>query len=301
MSTDFTPASIGKMFSDVGYVSSDEINYAVFGCVEDGTPLIVEGAPGVGKTELAKATARMLGLPLKRVQFYEGLTPDRILFDINYQKQLVVIQTIRSNLDKEVEGLSAEDAIKKMSSVPLFGREFIIERPILESINGKERCVLLLDEIDKSSEEIEYTLLQFLDEFAVTIPEYGTITCSEDMKPIVFLTSNNYRELSDALRRRCNYLYIEPKSKSEMSQILINKAKVSPELAEQISDAIERINALELKQPPSVAEAIAWAKHIDKFKGKLTSLSSTIHMIAKNNRDRQKIIDTGIMARKGMM
>lgn len=291
-----TIKEIHSKLEKAGYISSPTIDYAVSGCIMDNVPLVIEGAPGVGKTELAKATAKMLNLPLYRVQFYEGLTYDKILYDYNYQKQLLTIQAIKGCLDEHLKDLSVEEAVKKVEDIPIFGKDFILERPVLKSINGEGRCVLLLDEIDKSSEEIEYTLLQFLDEFAITIPQYGTVTCPENMKPIVFLTSNNYRELSNALRRRCNYLYIEPKTKAEMEKILVAKAKIDSKLAQQVANCLDKIKGLPLKQTPSISEAITWARHIDQnFKENPNEIENTIYMIAKNNSDRIAISSSGII------
>ena len=194
-----------------GYISNKYIDFAVAGAMS-GTPLLVEGDPGVGKTFLAYATAKMLGLELLRVQFYDGLSYDKILYDYDYQKQLLSIQAIQGVLKASFDGKGVQESLDAAGEIDFYGRSFLIERPILKAISGKQRYVLLLDEVEKASEEIEYTLLEVLENFSITIPQYGTITCPEDMRPIVFLTSNRYRDLSQALKRRCNYLYIQQKS-----------------------------------------------------------------------------------------
>ena len=284
---------VHQKLTEVSYIPTKDIEYAVACSINDNVPLLIEGAPGVGKTELAKVTAQIMGAPLLRVQFYEGLTADKILYDYNYQRQLLTIETIRSSLEENLKGKEIQDAIDIAKNIDFFGEDFLIERPVLKSIRGKERCVLLLDEIDKSSEEIEYTLLEFLDGFSLSIPQFGTVTCPEDLRPVVFLTSNNYRELSGALRRRCNYLYIPPKAREEMIDILIAKAAVTSDLASSIANCVERIKRLDLKQVPSVAEYITWARYL---KNNMSSdsidendVENSLFMIAKYPEDKKAI------------
>lgn len=277
---------IRQGLKDAGYIASKNIEYAVYGCVNARAPLLIEGAPGVGKTELAKATAKALGLPFYRVQFYEGLTADKILYDYNYQRQLLTIEAIKPTLEKTLEDKDISEAMETAKNIDFFGSDFLIERPVLKAINGKERCVLLLDEIDKSSEEIEYTLLEFLDEFSLTIPQYGTVTCPEDMRPVVFLTSNNYRELSDALRRRCNYLYIPKKSTEEMTEILKSKTQVSDIVIDTVVKCADKLSNSRMKQTPSVAEYIAWAKYLESNMDESAEDSDMgIFTIAKHKHD----------------
>lgn len=251
-------------------MATNDIVFAAAGAINEQIPLLIEGAPGAGKTALAKATADILGAKLIRVQFYEGLTADKILYDYDYQRQLLTIESIKSVLSKELSDKNIEEAIDATKDIDFYGKSFLIKRPILESIMSNERCVLLLDEIDKASEEIEYTLLQFLDEFSITIPQYGTITADEDKHPIVFLTSNNYRDLSDALKRRCNYLYIENKTKEEMMEILKMKAEVSDNLANGVASCLVSIQSLNLKQMPSIDEGIKLAKYLKENFGEIT-------------------------------
>ena len=277
------------------YIATKNIIYAVSGCINDNIPLLVEGAPGVGKTVLSKAIAKMLGLPLYRVSFYEGLTADKILYDYDYQKQLLTIEVIKSSLESNLAGMSIEEAINYASNINFYDKNFLIERPILKALKGEQKCVLLLDEIDKCSEEIEYTLLEALDEFSLTIPQYGTVKCPEDKRPIVILTSNNYRELSDALKRRCNYLYIEKKTKEEMLNILMLKTKVSPRIAEGVANCIEKVQELGLKQNPSIAEAIKWADYISKNLDSYDDIDYSVCALAKNEEDRVAIIKSGII------
>ena len=278
-----------------GYIPNMNISYATAGAIE-GMPLLIEGAPGVGKSSLATATAKMLGLPLIRVQFYEGLTYDKILYDYDYQRQLLTIESIKSVLEHNLKGKSIQEAVQTASSLDFYGKEFLIERPILRAINGKERCVLLLDEIDKASEEIEYTLLEVLENFSMSIPQYGTVTCPEDMRPVVLLTSNNYRELSDALKRRCNYLYIERKTRDEILKILNLQGELDPIITKAVANCMEKIQELPLKQQPSVSEASRWARYIMQHKDELLNdkaLPTTYCMIAKDQTDRE-IIEKGL-------
>lgn len=278
---------IQQGLKDINYIASKDIVFATAGAINEQIPLLIEGAPGAGKTALAKAVAEMLGCKLIRVQFYEGLTADKILYDYDYQRQLLTIESIKSVLSKELADKNIEQAIDVTKDINFYGKSFLIQRPILESIMSQERCVLLLDEIDKASEEIEYTLLQFLDEFSISIPQYGTITAKEDKRPIVFLTSNNYRDLSDALKRRCNYLYIQNKTKEEMIEILKMKASISPTLANGVASCLIAIQNLQLKQMPSIDEGIKWASYLQKNFGEIdeNTIDYTICMLAKNQDD----------------
>ena len=288
---------IKQGLKNVNYMASNDIIFAAAGTINEQIPLLIEGAPGAGKTALAKAVADMLCCKLIRVQFYEGLTADKILYDYDYQRQLLTIESIKSVLSKELNDKNIEEAIDVTKDIDFYGKSFLIQRPILESIMSNERCVLLLDEIDKASEEIEYTLLQFLDEFQISIPQYGTITATEDKKPIVFLTSNNYRDLSDALKRRCNYLYINNKTKEEMIEILKMKAAISDKLANGVASCLVDIQHLNLKQMPSIDEGIKWASYLQKNFGEINedTIDYTICMLAKNNDDLQTILQSGVV------
>ena len=286
-----TVKEIQNSLSDNGYIAGREIAIAVSGAINHNIPLLIEGAPGVGKTSLAKAISSMLDLPLLRVQFYEGLTYDKILYDYDYQKQLLTIETMRSAFDSHMKGKTLDEARDAASSVDFYGEEFLIKRPIVKAFSGEKRYVLLLDEIDKSSEEIEYTLLEALDEYTVTIPQFGPIICPVDMRPIIILTSNNYRELSDALRRRCGYLYLEPKTIDETTQIIMKKAEIDEKIARSVARCMEQIRHLPIRQVPSIAEAIIWAEYL-KAEGQdvdKQSLDDSIFMLIKNQSDREVV------------
>ena len=148
----------------------------------------------------------MMQLPLIRLQMYDGLTDDKVLYDYDYQRQLLTLEAIKPKLEEETRGLNVNDAIQKVSkNVNFYGKDFMIPRPILRTIDGTGRKLLLIDEVDKVSEETEYMLYEFLEDYSITIPQYGRIECPPDQRPLVFLTSNSYRELSGAMRRRCVY------------------------------------------------------------------------------------------------
>ena len=276
-----------------GYFPTKEIAYGVMAATTCGKPLLVEGAPGAGKTSLAQAIADMLNLPLIRVQFYEGISNDDILYDYDYQKQLLTLEAIKPVLSKELDGKSVQEAVTYVgNSVSFYGKDFLIERPIMQAINGTGKKVLLLDEIDKASEETEYMLLEALSEFSISVPQYGTVTCPEDQKPIVILTSNSYRELSEALKRRCAYLFIRNKSKEEMLAILKNKAKFDTRLANSIASCMTKLQSMNLKQTPSIAEAIDWGNYLRLVFGEhlenmanSNEINFTLGNIAKNKED----------------
>lgn len=279
---------IKNKLKKANYSSNNDIDYALAISINLEKPLLLEGAPGVGKSSLAKALADGLGLPFIRVQLYDGLTDDKILFDYNYQKQLLTLEAIKPFLKEKYEGKEIQDIIKGVSTdLDFYGKDFLIERPVLRAINGTGRKVILFDEIDKAPEEIEYMLYEFLEEYSITIPEYGEIKCPEDQRPIVFLTSNNFRDLSSALKRRCNYLYIKPKTQTEIVDILRLKASVDNKLAEGIAKCIIKLNNNNgISQKPSISEAIEWAKFLKESEMPLKeAVQNSLSIISKNYRD----------------
>ena len=225
-----------------GYIADDSLALSLYLAEKLGRPLLVEGPAGVGKTEAAKAAARAFGRELVRLQCYEGLDETKALYEWNYQKQLLAIQT---------------GAGEDMSS--LFSDEYLLERPLLKAVNSEEPVVLLIDEIDKADSEFEAFLLEMLGEMQVTIPEYGTIRAKST--PFVVLTGNRTRPLSEALRRRCAYLYIDFPNIERESQILMARLPgLSEHLAKQVSRAVAYLRESgRLIKRPSIAEAIDWA------------------------------------------
>ena len=178
-------SDIRKQLTKNGYLPNDEIVMAAYGVLH-GVPLLVESDPGQGKTSLALAMGQAFGLSVLRVQFYEGLTADKILYDYNYQRQLLSIQAIQSTLAKNLDGKTINEAMDVAKTIDFYGKDFLIRRPVLESIWGEQRYVLLFDEVDKASEELEYTLLEFLDDFSLSIPQYGTVKAKEGMASCLY-------------------------------------------------------------------------------------------------------------------
>ena len=291
-----TTATIKEKMAQAGYSTNQLINTALSAALNTGTPLLIEGAPGSGKTSMAKAVAEAFGLPFIRVQFYDGLTADKILYDYNYQRQLLTIESIKPTLESELQGKDITEAMEVASHIDFYGEDFLIERPILKALRSDQQVVLLLDEVDKASEELEYTLLEFLDEFSMTIPQYGTITAKH--KPIVFLTSNRYRELSDALKRRCNYIFLKSKTAEEMAEIITAQAQVNPTVAAAVADVVAASRNLNLTQTPSIAEAVGWAKFIKEAiehgdSDMLSDLGGSLGHIAKAEGDADRISKNG--------
>lgn len=259
--TSYTAKEIIGMLSEARYVASSQIAYTIMIAMKTGMPILVEGAPGAGKTSLAQSIAKALKKELIRVQFYEGISSSEILYEYDYPRQLLMMNAIKENIRDEIGNLSAQEALAKVSTdINFYGEEFLIERPLLRAINGKGQKVLLLDEIDKCTEETENLLLEVLSEFSISIPELGkTVCCDDEHKPLVILTSNNYRELSDTLKRRCLYLYIPMQTPDEAAKIIALKANVPEKFALRVANEVAEIRKYKLKQKPSISESITWA------------------------------------------
>lgn len=273
-----------------GYYSNAETDIAVAAAIECGIPVLIEGPAGAGKTALAHAVSKMMNLPLIRVQFFEGVTDDKILYDFDYQKQLLTLEAVRPVLEREYATSNLEDAVSDVSKkLHFYGDDYLIKRPVLQSIDGTGRKVLLLDEIDKAPEEIEYTLLEVLSEFSMSIPQYGTVTCPEDQIPIVFLTSNKYRDLSDALKRRCSYLYLKHKNKGELMQIIKSQADVNETLARMIAEIITESSNYNLVKSPSVAEGVQWARFLKQYGTDVKTMEASFGMLFKNVSDMENM------------
>ncbi len=250
-------------------------------------PVLVEGPAGVGKTELAKAVAAISGSRLIRLQCYEGLDESKALYEWNYKKQLLRIQADREH---ETDWETVESDI--------FSDEFLLTRPLLEAIRAEEPIVLLIDEVDRVEIETEALLLEVLSDFQVSIPELGTIVGRQ--RPIVILTSNNTRELSEALKRRCLYLHIDyPELEREKEIVRVRVPEIEDELAEQNAQVVRSIRGLDIKKAPSISETIDWARTLLFLGHKSVDqqvLGETLHVLLKYQTDiakaRKELVDT---------
>ena len=276
---DSVPA-VRESLAGVDYLSDEGIAGIVYLADRLQKPILVEGPAGTGKTQLAKSVAEMSGARLIRLQCYEGLDESKALYEWNYKKQLLRIQAERNASDwNEIED-------------DIFGEEFLLTRPLLEAIRSEDPVVLLIDEVDRVEVETEALLLEILSDYQVSIPELGTVTAKQI--PLVFLTSNNTRELSEALKRRCLYLHVDyPDLEREKEIVLTKVPDITANLADQIARIVRSIRQLELKKAPSVSETLDWARtlmllgieHVDA-----ETAQSTVHILLKYQSDIAKAV-----------
>ena len=260
-----TPASVQEVkeaLSKVAYLADEPAALVSFLAQRLGKPILVEGPAGVGKTELAKALSRASGRELIRLQCYEGLDEAKALYEWNYRKQLLRIQagaaTSEPGGDPAAPGRAAEDAAGDVLE-DIFSEEFLLPRPLMTAISSPDPVVLLIDEVDKTDQEFEAMLLELLSDFQLTIPELGQI--SARTMPIVVLTSNNSRELTEALKRRCLYLWLDyPELEREMEIVRLHAPELDEKLVRRLVEVVHMIRDLDLKKPPSIAESIDWAR-----------------------------------------
>ncbi len=262
------------------YITNERVETAIFLSLVLEKPLLIEGPAGAGKTEVAKVLAEMFATDLIRLQCYEGLDEARALYEWNYQKQLLRLQA------DEHQGLRWEDV-----SEHLFSRDYLLERPLLKAISSPRRVVLLIDEIDKADEEFEAFLLELLSDFQVSIPELGTVRAREH--PVVVLTSNRARELSEALRRRCFHLFIDfPGIEQERRIIELKVPELDARLADEAARFVNAIRKLQLKKQPSIAETLDWARALLRLKVReldTPAIRSTLGVLLKHEDDRSKV------------
>ena len=274
-------STVRDSLSKVEYLADDGIAGVVYLADRLQKPVLIEGPAGTGKTQLAKSVAEMSGARLIRLQCYEGLDEAKALYEWNYKKQLLRIQAERN---REGSWSDIEDDI--------FSEDFLLTRPLLEAIRSDDPVVLLIDEVDRVEVETEALLLEILSDYQVSIPELGTVTARQI--PLVFLTSNNTRELSEALKRRCLYLYVDyPDMEREKKIVLTKIPEITESLADQVARIVRSIRQLELKKAPSVSETLDWARtllllnieHIDE-----KTAADTVNILLKYRTDIAKVL-----------
>ena len=274
---------LSRNFEQFGYYLDRKFESIINLSIELGKPLFLEGFPGVGKTELAKVIAKKSNVELIRLQCYEGIDINQAVYDWNYSKQIVSIRINEMNQKEEINKVKLSD---------IYSVEYLIERPILSCIHlsSQQRPVLLIDEIDRADESFEAFLLEFLSDFAITIPEIGTLNCKN--KPIVIITSNRTREINDALKRRCFYHWIDYPSQEIELAILENKVdNFSQKLAHEVLNFVNKLRNQDLKKKPGISETIDWYNGLTKLN--LSSLdceklSESLGLLLKNYSDIEK-------------
>lgn len=286
-------SQVTRVLNDQQYISTDEISTVMFLADKLEKPVLTEGPAGVGKTELAKAWAKASGRPLIRLQCYEGLDESKALYEWEYAKQMLYTQLLRDKLSEVLaNSLSLTEAADRLGREEnvFFSERFLLARPLLQAITSPEPAVLLIDEIDRADAEFEAFLLEILSDFQVSVPELGTIKAKH--MPTVVLTSNNTRELSEALKRRCLYLFIDyPSHDAELRIVKMRVPQLSNKLAQQAVEAVQSLRQMDLKKNPSVSETIDWAKslvmlnadNLDKH-----TLETTLTVLLKHESDVQK-------------
>ena len=289
-------ADTRSMLETAGYICTREIATVVFLAARTQKPILVEGPAGVGKTELAKAVSRSLNREMIRLQCYEGLDEAKALYEWEYAKQLLYTQIVKDKISDVVSGAaSLPDAIDRIAGQEdaFFSERFMLPRPLLKAIRSDAPVVLLVDEVDKSDPEFEAFLLEVLSDHQVTIPELGTLKAVHI--PFVVLTSNSYRDMSDALKRRCLHLYIDyPDAPTELAIVRRKVPVIADGLARQMVDAMTRIRRLDLKKIPSISETLDWAHALVALQVETLSprvVADTLNVICKHREDARQVRD----------
>src|SRR5512147_2918573 len=288
-STDTVKTELNKQ----KYIASDEISTIVYLSQKLGKPLLTGGPAGVGKTELAKAIAGATGRELIRLQCYEGLDESKALYEWEYSKQLLYTQLLRDKLNDtlgKAESLAeAADKLAKEEDV-FFSNRFLLQRPLLKAILSEKPTVLLIDEIDRADAEFEAFLLEILSDFQVSVPELGTLSAKH--KPFVSLTSNNTRELSEALKWRCLYLFIDyPSLEQELAVVRLKVPELAPKLARQAVELVHRLRTMDMRKSPSISETLDWAKALVTLNANAlddSTLENTLSILLKHESDLQR-------------
>lgn len=288
-----SPQSLKFALGKQEYIASDEIATIMYLSQQLGKPLLTEGPAGVGKTELAKAIAGATGRELIRLQCYEGLDETKALYEWEYAKQLLYTQLLRDKLQESLSGAKslteAADRLANEEDV-FFSMRFLLQRPLLKAILSEQPTVLLIDEIDRADAEFEAFLLEVLSDFQVSVPELGTLEAVH--RPLVLLTSNNTRELSEALKRRCLYLFIGyPSVEQEMAVVRLKVPELSAKLAQQAVELVQSLRAMDLRKSPSISETLDWAKAMVALNAKSLNqqtLENTLSVLLKHEGDLQR-------------
>ena len=293
---------VSQALADQRYIATEEISTVLFLAEKLGKPLLLEGPAGVGKTELSKAWSAATRKELVRLQCYEGLDESKALYEWEYAKQMLYTQLLRDKLsDLLADAGSLREAADQLAAEEdvFFSERFLLARPLLRAINNEAPTVLLIDEIDRADAEFEAFLLEVLSDFQVSIPEIGTITAKQH--PVVFLTSNNTRELSEALKRRCLYIYIDyPSAEEELQIVRLKVPELAPKLARQAVRTVQSLRDLGLKKNPSVSETLDWARALVTLNARElddTTLENTLTVLLKYEADveraRRVLLQTG--------
>lgn len=285
--------SLRQRLHAVGYFANDRTAQAIRAALTLEKPLLVEGPPGVGKTAVAHTLARLAGEELLRIQCYEGIGADQLLYDYNYTKQLLMISMIKDRIHEKIASQSIRRAIETLDKEDVFwGEHFLVKRPILKAIlpEDKRKKVLLIDEVDKTEKDAEALLLEVLSEYTISIPEYGTVRAT--VKPTVVLTSNRTREITEALRRRCVYLYLDyPDKETEKAIVRLHVPDIEEEYLERVVAAVQKIRTLPLRHIPAVAETIEVLQLLALTAGDDTGW---LHLLLKHEEDHQTIAHSDI-------